>query len=188
MKLIVTLIIYAAFSFHAHAGVYKCVIEGKTAFSGKPCGGNAEEIKIRASKSSDQSAELSKGAHRSSSQKTKVAFLEMDVSSNKRKISKSERKIVSLNRGLNAEVSRLRRKKKRASNNLAGATWEESISTEIAAVVEKYKVRVATEQARLDSYQAELKSSESDLKKFKNKQSPTQSSSQKPKTTPKPLI
>lgn len=55
------------------------------------------------------------------------------------------------------ELAALRIKKMQANNNLAGATWEQSISTEMSVVVEKYKVQNETDGERLKVMSAELR-------------------------------
>jgi len=54
-----------------------------------------------------------------------------------------ERHIESVRNEMNAELEFLRAKKSRASNNLAGATWEQSISYEMSAVVSTYDMRIS---------------------------------------------
>ncbi|MBX3680776.1 MAG: hypothetical protein KF710_11410, partial [Rhodocyclaceae bacterium] len=41
-------------------------------------------------------------------------------------------------------------KKRRANNNLAGATWEASISTEMEATTTRYKARMDAAQSKLN--------------------------------------
>lgn len=55
------------------------------------------------------------------------------------------------------ELAALRTKKMQANNNLAGATWEQSISTEMSVVVEKYKVQKEADGERLKVMSAELR-------------------------------
>ncbi len=58
-------------------------------------------------------------------------------------------------------MARLKRKKMHANNNLAGATWEESISSEMQSVAESYKTKIQSAQNQIDDTRREL----SDLKK-----------------------
>lgn len=55
------------------------------------------------------------------------------------------------------ELAALRAKKMQANNNLAGATWEQSISTEMSVVVEKYKAQKESDGERLKAMNAELR-------------------------------
>lgn len=45
-----------------------------------------------------------------------------------------------------------------AKNNLAGATWEQSLSTEMLALVETYKTKAGTIDTRLADVDAQLSS------------------------------
>lgn len=55
-----------------------------------------------------------------------------------------------------AEFEALRARKAQANNNLAGATWEQSISSEMAAVATRCDTEGRVLQADLDRYQKEL--------------------------------
>lgn len=67
-----------------------------------------------------------------------------------REIRRSEEKITQYQRSMERDLITLRNKKKRANNNLAGAQWEESISSEMNAVTAKWDSAIRTEQSRLD--------------------------------------
>lgn len=60
------------------------------------------------------------------------------------------------------EIAYLRYKKLYSRNNLAGATWEESISTEMEAVTSKYKIQI-------DLHQEEIKQFRDEIKELKSK-------------------
>lgn len=53
-----------------------------------------------------------------------------------------------------AEQAALRAKKERARNNLAGATWEQSISDEMQAVAAAHNTRVSIAQRELEDMRA----------------------------------
>lgn len=55
-----------------------------------------------------------------------------------RNIKKTEQKISELERRREVELTLLRRKKSYANNNLAGATYQQSISTEMQTVTDRY--------------------------------------------------
>ena len=57
--------------------------------------------------------------------------------------------------GLDTELATLKHKKGYANNNQAGATWEQSISTEMQAVIEKYKTKISLAQGNLDRLRKE---------------------------------
>lgn len=57
---------------------------------------------------------------------------------------------------MEAELEALRQKKYYARQNLAGATWEQSISTEMTAVTQKHQNLNAIEVERIKAMRAEL--------------------------------
>lgn len=87
----------------------------------------------------------------------------IDVASKERRhreleteIAQRERAIVTLARQQESEIARLRDSKRYASNNLAGATWEQSLSTEMGAVAERYRTRIEIEQAAITRLSSQL--------------------------------
>lgn len=128
--------------------VFKCVENGKTIYSDAPCGqsarvidttpprGNdAPNIRTRAGALSDQVDDMARERHT------------RDIA---HEIRNTERRIARLQDRMNAEVAALRKKKAAASNNLAGATWEQSISTEMQAITMRYQAEMQTERLLLD--------------------------------------
>ena len=61
-----------------------------------------------------------------------------------------------LGRDMDNKLASLKITKGLARNNLAGATWEQSLSTEMLAVVETYKVKAVTIDTRLADVDAKL--------------------------------
>lgn len=74
-----------------------------------------------------------------------------------RNIKKSERKVDELESRRSRELAALRNKKRYANNNMAGATWEQSISTEMQAVSERYSSMIETERDELKRMREELR-------------------------------
>ncbi|WP_297533461.1 hypothetical protein [Thalassolituus sp.] len=74
----------------------------------------------------------------------------------KRDIKKGERAIDRYQKQMSGELAALRARKARANNNLAGATWEQSISAEMQAVSDKYGNLIGVERDRLTEYRREL--------------------------------
>lgn len=75
-----------------------------------------------------------------------------------REIQATESAIDYRNNQLTAEMAALRSQKQRANNNLAGATWEQSISTEMQAVAIKYKTQNDNDHERLKKLRTDLES------------------------------
>ena len=61
-----------------------------------------------------------------------------------------------LSRDMDTKLASLKVVKGRANNNLAGATWEQSLSTEMLAVVETYKVKAGMLDIKLADVDAQL--------------------------------
>ncbi len=161
MKPLITVTLaVCAFSSPAHA-VFKCEVDGKITFSQTRCAPTAETIQVKTHIPSAESAE-----HAAS--RADAIKAELDKTQAQREL----RRIRTQIRALEADVARyqkrqdneiaaLREKKLHANNNLAGATWEQSISQEMQAVVQNYTSKINTArdqikhlQKRLDEVQA----------------------------------
>ncbi len=135
------------------AEIYKCTDErGKTTFSQRPCSSTAEIVTVKPiqppstpGKSVSEYSETLQAI----GTRTEIKHLE-------RKIVQLEAKKRSLHKKMDAEMARLRHKKTHANNNLAGATWEESISSEMQAVAENYKVKILSVQDQIEGVRQEL--------------------------------
>lgn len=137
IKITTLLLTATLFATPVVAEVYKCVDDkGKSRFSDQPCGDNAETLTIETQSSGiggasgDWSAVV--GANR-----------ERDRD---RAIDRHESTVIRLIDERDASLAALRNKKRRASNNLAGAQWEQSISQEMQAVAEDYNARIQSER------------------------------------------
>ena len=67
-----------------------------------------------------------------------------------------ERRIANRSEQITREMDALRAQKARASNNLAGATWEQSLSTEMQAVASRYKVMNDADQEQIKALRAKV--------------------------------
>lgn len=141
-----------------YADIYKCQDEhGKTTYSQHPCGDTVELITVNPTAPSVTSPD--------SRSKFNHTLDAIDIRTERRRlerhISLLKARKRSYSRKMDAELSALRQKKLYANNNLAGATWEESISTEMVAVTESYKAKMTATQHLIDEANRELKSLES---------------------------
>ena len=136
-------------SFHAQAGIYKCVIDGKTTFSGEPCSDSAQELNVQIRTPNKQEVDTANSRHERISKALNIKSIE-------NKIENSEKKVEELQRSMDRDTKKLALKKSYANNNLAGATWENSISTEIRGVIEKYKVKITSEEEKINTYRSQL--------------------------------
>ena len=71
-------------------------------------------------------------------------------------ISDTEAAINGRNAAMNNELAALRSRKQFANNNLAGATYEQSLSSEMQAVAAKYKAMNDVDVARLQQLRLDV--------------------------------
>lgn len=151
---------------HAFAEMYKCSENGKTVFQEHPCKGGGGEIKLKPQSgeapppppAGNATAGQTPPGDRLSAQQAQLASMEKSRKSREIEfqIRASEREIRDLEREQERELEALREKKAYARNNLAGATWQQSISTEMQSVVERYKTRIGMVNSRIDRQRKEL--------------------------------
>lgn len=146
------ILLLAIISAPLHAEIYKCVTpQGKTTFSQHPCDDSAEIITLKTT----QPAQPVKSVSAYSSELEAIST-RTDIRKLERRIDKLETRKRYLHRRMDAELGTLRTKKRLANNNLAGATWEASISSEMKAVSASYTTKIQSTQAQIDQAQREL--------------------------------
>jgi hypothetical protein len=126
--------------------VYKCKDEkGRLTFSQKPCAKDAEVIKV--------SGPAQTGTNFAGSD-----FAEFDA--NKAKDDKAKaitniyNRIDSLRAERDRKISNLKRNQGHARNNLAGATYMQSLATEMQSVTDDYNSRIEMEMKEIESLRA----------------------------------
>ncbi|HFE31888.1 MAG TPA: DUF4124 domain-containing protein [Gammaproteobacteria bacterium] len=140
----------------AQAEIYKCVVDGRTVFADRPCAANAARVELKVHRPRADEASQAAGNTR-----WIEATLDEKRDARRRRallrdIRDAEDEIVDLQRAMDKEQEALKTKKRNANNNLAGATWEESISTEMRAVTSRYVAKIDFVKDRLTRYRAEL--------------------------------
>lgn len=145
---------------HAAADVYRCREGGRIAFSDSPCEGSGERIKV--APAIGQGAPIdetspSAGARAPARNETdRLRAIsdrnqrELKLRDTIREIERTEKALAILQDDLDRDLMQLALKKRRANNNLAGATWEASISTEMEATTTRYKARMDAAQSKLN--------------------------------------
>lgn len=151
--------------------INKCTgADGKIVFQDAPCMGQGEKIEVRpasgaAPKSAPAMASDAAGANPAPAQATAPARKENVFGE------RWQRRTYLENRGIPdahaaidghqadcaAQQAQLAAKKKRATNSLAGATWEDSISGEMQAAATTCDTRARELRAELDSLRKELR-------------------------------
>ena len=145
----------------AQSAFYKCVVDGNTTFTDQPCdqGAKSEVLNnievVKRVPSTRRQTENASSVERMN-KATASMYADRRKSELKRDISDKEKSVVTLQKRMDAEVAGLRFKKRFASNNLAGATYEGSISEEISAVVSRYDSKISVAQRDIDRFYKEL--------------------------------
>jgi len=141
---------------------------GKVSYSDAPCPTEARHaaVKVYAAPPSAAVAPVEGAAPvmppAGTVEQRMLAKIEHDkkVDDLKRSIASTENAIYQRNVRMNDELAALRAQKSRARNNLAGATWEQSLSTEMQAVTMKYQINNEADQEQVKQMRAELQALE----------------------------
>lgn len=148
--------------------INKCTMpNGKISFQDAPCPGKGEEIEVKpasgrapapAPAASDSVA--SAGAPPAKSGKKEGAFGDTwrrKTDLEQHLISSARNELNGHLQGCDRQQRELAAKKGHARNNLAGATWEQSISAEMQAAATTCDTKARDLRARLDSLERELR-------------------------------
>lgn len=130
------------------AEIYKCVDDkGQVQFSDRVCSSSAEVIEVE-----DHTAGISigpTGDYSKMRSDNKTRDLEA-------KIRRKESQIKGLEKTRDSKISDIQKQKKRAANNLAGATWETSLATEMQAVSQDYNSRIAAKRDEISRLESKI--------------------------------
>ncbi len=151
MKTRLPVLFLALLPFAASAQtLYKCTEGGIIRYADRPCGKSAVLVSSPPPSARDhvvQHVEAPAVARRGSADPTpddaqQQRQAQLAQMTKDRRIRELEFEIRDAERQLDDELDQLRRRKGRANNNLAGATWEGSISQEMQAVTTKSTARI----------------------------------------------
>ncbi len=133
----------------AHAQIYRCEINGETIYSQQPCATDAETVELRYHRVDPQSA----AAAASSAADLKASNDAMTRERRIREIGNEIGRLESRNRRLlqsrDREIGQLRARQRTANNNLAGATYRQSIAEEMSAVNQRYDTQIRVNQEQI---------------------------------------
>lgn len=153
MKGIILLTAAFAVAPSAHA-LNKCVApDGKVTYSDMQCDRSAKKAELSRSSTVSANSQIT-ASQTSGAVDAEKKFKELQASGRERAIpdelERVDREIQGYRTQMDAELAQLRAKKQQANNNLAGATWEQSISAEMQAVTNNYngKIKVAGDRAQ----------------------------------------
>lgn len=146
------LLIALLFTAGPAAAIYQCKSpNGTTVFQDSPCpGGGGKQMQVKPARGGDDAAPASSGAAGDDPvEKLKRMQRDSELMGIDREIRDIEYQIERHQANMNTEMSALRAKQARANNNLAGATWLQSVSAEMQAVTDKYKTLIDNDRARI---------------------------------------
>lgn len=146
--------------------INKCAIDGRVVFQDAPCPGKGEALTVRPASGAGSSAEArSQTGQTPQKAMTEAQRIEASVKSSQdaRRKAELESRIVPDAEGeierhrsqCDREYHALQDRKRLANNNLAGATWEGSISSEMTALATRCDTRNRDLRAEADKLRAE---------------------------------
>ncbi len=135
----------------ASADIYKCKdARGQVTFSQMPCAPDAKKIIVE---TPEPTAEDREQANATMEQNNAM----VEAQQGTRRINSAKNQVDELIAERDAKLQQLRIKKLYAANNLAGATWEKSISEEMRAVTERYNADIESARARVRELESQKK-------------------------------
>ena len=167
MRLLIKALCVAAFcacsAGSAGTTMYKCIENGTTVYQGTRCTGPGSVVTLKPANGTPASVSEAIPAslpdEQSPAAKAKEHVRSMELERKQKdadyEIEKAESELRHLQADLDRDLDKLRIKKQYAKNNLAGATYEQSISTEMQAVSERYKTNIQITQDKLGRLRAE---------------------------------
>jgi len=146
MRRVLVAMMAIGFALTCQADMYKCQVNGRMAYQQEPCAaGTAKGIVSTPDTVTDEAARESRSRFESDQAVRTAAARRKTIDE---QIAFQQNSILSYEAMMDSELAALRAKKSQARNNLAGATWEQSISTEMEAVAARYatKIRIARDE------------------------------------------
>jgi hypothetical protein len=83
-------------------------------------------------------------------------LLKLNQDGKSREIERHEQIITDYRAEMSRQMAALHDRKQFANNNLAGATWEQSLSGEMSAVAQKYDSLIRSEQIQIDQLRKDI--------------------------------
>lgn len=136
----------------ASAQVYKCKEGATTVFSSLPCAADARQIDVRPAAGGGTAAAAPVGA----AQAAPSMLRQVELMKAEREMKDAQALRERLVRDRDNELDAQRQKKRLANNNLAGATWLQSISAEMQVITDNYTEKIRDVDTRIAQYQKTL--------------------------------
>ncbi|MBB6523191.1 DUF4124 domain-containing protein [Pseudoteredinibacter isoporae] len=156
MRLFIVLI-FAAVSAQG-SSVYKCTDKhGNPVYSDKPCKGvKGVEAKVSITPPPTSGSSFDD----SDNEKIKDLRKKWDRDKLEKEIKQAKRDILRYRRAMDSEVSQLEQEQRMAANNLAGAQYHSSLSTQIRAATQKYTALIEDKREEIKAKQSKLEAIE----------------------------
>lgn len=137
--------------------IHKCKApDGKTVFQDIPCTGQGEKLEVRPASGSAHPAQAAAAPEATKEGVFGESWQRRTYLEN-RGIPDARSALQAQLKQCDAKQAELAAKKWRAMNNLAGATWEQSISTEMQAAATMCDARTRELRTQLEEYEKELR-------------------------------
>jgi hypothetical protein len=120
------------------AAVYQCTVDGQPVFSGQPCGDDAVKLDHKAAPALGGSLVTEGSRDFLEGREVKNAVLRIDTN-----IRQLQLQLQRAKRQLDVDMAEWESDKSRANNNLAGATWENSLAQEASLKQQQYQSKVS---------------------------------------------
>ncbi|ABX47929.1 conserved hypothetical protein [Shewanella baltica OS195] len=155
--IILALMLTVGPTFSAFAEVYKCA-DGK--YQADPCDENSQPVDLSGVgsfiKSSDSISHSSVGSNATSDKKKEIStYIEKQRIAREITRLEADRKRVIAER--DQRLRNLRESRQYANNNLAGATWEQSLAQEMTATAQEADTQVSSIDRQIEQLKDELK-------------------------------
>lgn len=167
MRLLLCALAMLLCSHPALGAIYKCTVNGRIIFSDRPCEGSSTDkhIYMRGSTESETTPSNPTDTDRGTKTLTNdpddecaadiVHKLKIKYLLKTEEVDNTRKTIRGLMAHQEMELDALREKKRAARNNMAGATWEQSISQEMDAIAASYRNKMSYHNAALDRLEDE---------------------------------
>ena len=155
--ILLALILTSGPTFSAFAEVYKCA-DGK--YQADPCDENSQPVDLSGVgsfiKSSDSISQSSVSSNATSDKKKEIStYIEKQRVAREITRLEADRKRVIAAR--DQRLRNLRESRQYANNNLAGATWEQSLAQEMTATAQEADTQVSSIDRQIEQLKDELK-------------------------------
>lgn len=145
------------YSTIVQADIYKCTdSKGQVIFSQMPCATDAKKIIVQTYTPTQAEVEGTKSANAQISRLVEQGDKDRKATNLQRRLAAAEQRLRDLTAERDSELNYLSGKKSSANNNLAGAVYENSISTEMQSVSEKYSADILTTQRQISDLRQEI--------------------------------